>query len=489
MSKQKLLKYLKQTVKILLFTILICSLYIIMGALLPYAYHKTVNQDFINQFDIHSFYDFDGISVDRAGLLEDPDEAFVERLRILSRAKERIVISSFAFKNDSCCMKLFSVILNAADNGVQVQILADGSTGFLDMQDSMLYKTLSAHKNIHIKIYNPINLLTPWTLNARMHDKYILVDDTYLILGGRNTSNYFLGRTNLNNLSYDRDVLVYNTDTDGPRGTDSVIHQVYDYFDSVWNYRYSKTFDSEISSKNKSQYEQMLETLNQTYEQLRKDSPDIFDEDSYDYVEHTVGTNKITLISNPIEAENKEPLLWYQLSELMKSAEYRVYIHTPYAVPSHAMYQTLELLSDNLEEYDILLNSVAVGYNFMASSDYYSAKYDLLKTGITIHEYQGDYSMHGKTVLIDDNISIIGSYNLDMRSTYMDTETMLVIHSERFNEIVTKAVKEMEQDSLVLSEDGTYIPDGQTEAVPLSKNKKRIFKITTKVFRLIRNML
>ena len=96
MSKQKLLKYLKQTVKILLFTILICSLYIIMGALLPYAYHKTVNQDFINQFDIHSFYDFDGISVDRAGLLEDPDEAFVERLRILSRAKERIVISSFS---------------------------------------------------------------------------------------------------------------------------------------------------------------------------------------------------------------------------------------------------------------------------------------------------------------------------------------------------------------------------------------------------------
>ena len=97
--------------------------------------------------------------------------------------------------------------------------------------------------------------------------------------------------------------------------------------------------------------------------------------------------------------------------------------------------------------------------------------------------------MHGKTVLIDDNISIIGSYNLDMRSTYMDTETMLVIHSERFNEIVTKAVNELEQDSLVLAEDGTYIPNENTEAAPISKNKKRLFKITTKVFRLIRNML
>lgn len=489
MKKNRSFIYIKRIIKILLLSLLVCSLYIIMGALLPYSYHKNVSQDFISQFNVQDFYDYDNISVDRAGLLEDPDDAFLERLRVLSRAKERIVISSFAFKNDSCCMKLFSVILNAADNGVQIQILADGTTDFVDMKDSMLYKTLSNHENIRIKIYNPINLLTPWTLNARMHDKYILVDNTYLILGGRNTSNYFLGRTNLNNLSYDRDVLIYNTDTDGSRSDESVIYQVYDYFNSVWNYKYSKDYDSEISSGDKRKYNQMIETLHDTYKQLLTDYPDIFNEDSYDYVEHTVGTNKITLISNPIEAENKEPLLWYQLSELMKSAEYRVYIHTPYAVPSADMYQTLKLLSTNLEEYDILLNSVAVGDNFMASSDYYSTKYDLLDTGITIHEYQGDYSMHAKTVLIDDDISIIGSYNLDMRSTYMDTETMLVIHSERFNEIVTEAVTDMEQESLILGEDGNYLSSETVDAVPLSKKKKRIFQITTTVFRLIRNML
>lgn len=460
-----------------------------MGALLPYSYHKKVNSDFIRQFNTADFYDYNNISVDRAGLLEDPDDAFQERLRVLSRAKERIVISSFAFKNDSCCMKLFSVILNAAENGVQVQIFADGTTGFLDMRDSILYKTLANHENIQIKIYNPINVLTPWTLNARMHDKYILVDDTYLILGGRNTSSYFLGRTNLNNLSYDRDVLIYNTDSQGKRNDESVIFQVYDYFDSVWNYKYSKKYDSKIDSGEQTKSTQMLEELHSTYQQLLTESPDIFNEESYDYIEHTVGTNKITLISNPIEAENKEPLLWYQLSELMKSAEYRVYIHTPYAVPSTSMYQTLKLLSSTLEEYDILLNSVAVGDNFMASSDYYSTKYDLLDTGITVHEYQGDYSMHDKTILIDDDISIIGSYNLDMRSTYMDTETMLVIHSERFNEIVTNAIKEMEDNSLTLDKNGNYLPSDTAEAANISKSKNRLFKITTKVFRLIRNML
>ena len=33
-----------------------------------------------------------------------------------------------------------------------------------------------------------------------------------------------------------------------------------------------------------------------------------------------------------------------------------------------------------------------------------------------------EYALHTKTVLIDDTISIIGSYNLDMRSTYIDTD-------------------------------------------------------------------
>ena len=49
-----------------------------------------------------------------------------------------------------------------------------------------------------------------------------------------------------------------------------------------------------------------------------------------------------------------------------------------------------------------------------------------------VHSHCTD--LYTKTVLIDDNISIVGSYNLDMRSTYLDTELMLVIESKRLNE-------------------------------------------------------
>ncbi len=43
------------------------------------------------------------------------------------------------------------------------------------------------------KLYNPINLMTPWKINYRLHDKYLIVDGKQYLLGGRNTNDLFLG--------------------------------------------------------------------------------------------------------------------------------------------------------------------------------------------------------------------------------------------------------------------------------------------------------
>ena len=45
-----------------------------------------------------------------------------------------------------------------------------------------------------------------------MHDKYVIVDELAYILGGRNTFDYFIGDYPNKNMSYDREVLIYNTD-------------------------------------------------------------------------------------------------------------------------------------------------------------------------------------------------------------------------------------------------------------------------------------
>lgn len=48
----------------------------------------------------------------------------------------------------------------------------------------------------------------------------------------------------------------------------------------------------------------------------------------------------------------------------------------------------------------------------------------------------GAHSCHTKAVLIDDRMSIVGSYNMDMRSTYQDTELMLAVDCPELNSII-----------------------------------------------------
>ncbi len=70
-----------------------------------------------------------------------------------------------------------------------------------------------------------------------------------------------------------------------------------------------------------------------------------------------------------------------------------------------------------------MTNSVANNGNPFGSADYQKNRDRISSTGVTIWEYEGGYSYHGKSILIDDDISIIGSFNMDMRSVYLDTRT------------------------------------------------------------------
>ena len=111
------------------------------------------------------------------------------------------------------------------------------------------------------------------------------------------------------------------------------------------------------------------------------------------------------------------------------------------------MYEMLKEIKQAVPDTHIMLNSIKNGDNVFASGDYMRNKDKLMDTGIDIYEYEGGTSYHGKTIVIDDNISIIGSYNLDLRSTYVDTELMLVIKSVGFTAQLCGELKQYEEKS------------------------------------------
>ena len=179
--------------KILLLFLLI---YIALLAI-PYIQHKNVSVSYQKKFAKQSFYS-DTAGTERVAYINDNTDALLYRLHMLDEAKDEIILSTFDFNADKSGQDMMASLLHAADRGVSV------------------------------RIYNPINLLKPWNLQARTHDKYVIVDQKMYLLGGRNTTNLFLGDYSKSK-NIDRELFVYET----AENDSSSIRQLTDYFESV----------------------------------------------------------------------------------------------------------------------------------------------------------------------------------------------------------------------------------------------------------------
>ena len=73
--------------------------------------------------------------------------------------------------------------------------------------------------------------------------------------------------------------------------------------------------------------------------------------------------------------------------------------------------------------------------------------------------------MHTKTILIDDRLSVIGSFNWDMRSAYLDTEMMLLVDCPELNAALREEADTMLRQGKTLAPDGS-VTQGADYAPP-----------------------
>ncbi len=473
----KIFKALKRRHLILLILIAVL-LFLIIGACAPFVRYKPLSSITAQNLKTTNYCQ-DQSGTERVMLLETNTSAWEERMRMMQLAEKEIILSTFDFRDGEAPRDILSLLLHKADEGVKVKILVDGFSGLVRMEGRNLFYALSSHPNAEIRIYNPMNLLAPWKTQGRMHDKYVIIDDSMFILGGRNTFDYFIGDYPANSRSYDREVLVYNTDP--KQGAGDGLSQVKAYFESVWNLPESKIFhDSEKLSRRKG-VQKERNSLYERYQALSNARPDLFQTSKEEirqyYADHTLEAGKITLISNPIHIYGKEPVVFSTVTHLIEEAESSVIFHTPYAVLNDYMYDTLKAAGSQVPDMKIMINSVENGDNFFASSDYIRRKKWMAGMGIPIYEYDGGTSYHGKSLVIDGRLSLIGSYNLDLRSTYMDTELLLAIESPDLAKELTGYMDQYHKDCRRLLPNGTYeIPEHITVA-PVPAWKKAAWAI------------
>lgn len=450
-------------------------LYLVIGMLAPFVIQKRLRRG-ENHVYHEGFYTENPAEQcpDRAHVVEENGEALELRIRMAEEAKEHLILSTFDFREDRSTWDLAAALYQAAERGVKVDILVDGVSGLLRMENNPFFYAMSSHPNMEIRIYNSVNILTPWKLNGRMHDKYVICDDKVLLLGGRNTFGYFLGDYSTASRSHDREAMIYNKEYEKGRG-ESVIFQVQDYFESVWDGPYTRPFHEKEALAYREDVTRILAQLQACYEEIKEIYPQCFGE--YSYEDHTVPIQKATLISGETGIYGKKPYVWDTLKQLMENAQEKVVFHTPYVVMDDVMEEGMREISKKVEDFSMVINAVENGDNVVASSDYLLHKKEILDTGVKLFEFDGGDSTHGKTILIDDNMSIIGSYNLDMRSTYMDTEVMLAIQGEEFYQELKGYTDWFEEGSrIIVDEENFEMPKGMVPQ-ELSRKKKIIYNI------------
>lgn len=415
----------------------------------------------------------------RAVLLESGEEALWGRLQLIEGAKAHIRLSSYLYACDESGSRIGAALLRAADRGVQVEILVDGLIGAINFGTHPLPRALASHENIEIRLYNPLNLLKPHQINARLHDKYLVADETAVIVGGRNISDEFLVPESHPSYNADRDVLLFCPEP----GENTGAAQMARYFDALWNSAYvTPAYETPGDATAIAQERRRMEALLQETEAENSAA--------YAYLQspdHSVPVDHAEVISNPIHPGKKEPVVLARLCALMQKAQSRAWLQSPYFVLNRDMEQALAAAAGPADV-RLFTNSMASGNNIMASGDYLWRRGRVLSMGLPVYESQTPYSLHTKSLLVDEDLSVFGSFNFDMRSAYIDTEVMLLLESQPLNQWLANAMEHVAGNCLLATPDG-YAYNAALPPKQMDAGKWMVICVLSPVLYLIRYLL
>ncbi|MEA3145776.1 MAG: cardiolipin synthase [Verrucomicrobiota bacterium] len=111
---------------------------------------------------------------------------------------------------------------------------------------------------------------------------------------------------------------------------------------------------------------------------------------------------------------------------MLYAARERIVITTPYFVPDEPFLQAIRAASlrGGIEVHLVLSMHTNQVITQLAQKSYYD---DLLQAGICIHLYR-PYFLHAKHLTIDNDIALIGSTNMDIRSFALNAEVNLLVY-------------------------------------------------------------
>ena len=384
-----------------------------------------------------------------AVLLQDTGwDALAQRLALIEAAEHSIDIQYYIWNSDRSGKYLATRLIAAANRGVKVRVMLDDIN--LNEREDML-SALDAHPFIEIRVYNPIptrrgvakwlNVLGDFSrLNRRMHNKSFTVDGAMSVVGGRNIGDEYFDLSDEINFR-DRDVLV----------SGAVVNDIQtsfaEYWDSRWSYPVSMLGGEESIE---------LAELDRIYPPRYKHYPALPEgkETAQRFLEALM--SEITWVKARYVADQPVPddlantdtpkKTARVLADLALQSEQDIVVESAYLVFDDGHLDSLQDLTNDGVKVRALTNSMVSNDLITNHSGYAGRRQDMLEHGMQLFELKPEtplckastkdaskcapttpYGLHSKSAVFDQQVAVIGSFNFNLRSTYLNTESILLI--------------------------------------------------------------
>ena len=115
---------------------------------------------------------------------------------------------------------------------------------------------------------------------------------------------------------------------------------------------------------------------------------------------------------------------------LIHSARHRISITSPYFVPDESTLLAIVTAAARGVEVELFVSAIGDQYLvYHAQRSFYEA---LLRAGVSVHLYRAPTVLHSKHFSVDDDVAVIGSSNMDIRSFSLNMEVSLLVHGRDF---------------------------------------------------------
>ena len=397
-------------------------------------------------------------------LVEYGENGFLARLAMIDLAEKALDAQYYIWSADTTGRILANRLIRAADRGVRVRILIDDNYQTADKD--FLLAGLDGHPNIEVRLFNPITNRFWRTLsffadfrrvNHRMHNKLLVMDNAVGIVGGRNIGDVYFGVQKDHNYR-DMDVL-----TTGP-----IVRELSGSFDMFWNSDFAIPVGATVRElPSQEERQAMLKRqeenisaagypypIYQNVDDVRARLVQI--RDNFTWAPGHV------FVELPDRAETGAEIgvIHHALSQRVSEVEREILIESPYFVLPNRVIERVGQLTAKGIKVRAMTNSAAGSDVIAAQAGYANTRVKLLKAGLELYELRPDTdmkrrwsvlsfksraAMHNKFIVFDRKSVFIGSFNLDPRSSTLNTEIGVMIDSP---DIASQAAKIMDEGVL-----------------------------------------